>query len=390
MASTTDTCHFRSPRKSYIALSFFYFFDFASLGFFLPYFPLYLQSLGLDKWRIGLLLSVLMIARVGVPVFWGRLSDKSGRGYEILLANAYVSSLLLSLLLFTRSFHGILLVLAASMLFRTSLLPLAEAISLKLITFTQSSYGFIRAWGSLGFLSASLLGGSLISLFGVRIVPGLLVFTFFASALALSCLEREEPGRSKASLARWKDILDRNFIVLLGAGLLMQTSHSAYYEYFSIYMKQSGSSAWLIGLLWSVAIGSEILMMLSWRKWDEAFSTYSVLLVSYMAAVFRWAGLAWCTSIWAIAALQAIHALSFASFHLANMYWIKRNISTANQSTAQALYGSLVFGFGGVVGFLGAGRLSEFLPLSSLYLLSAGIAALALLIFALGFRRSNA
>ena len=379
--------HFRSPRKSYTALSLFYFFDFASLGFFLPYFPLYLQKLQMNKWEIGLLLSLLMIARVGIPVFWGRLSDQTGKGYEILLTNAWLSSILLFFLYFKKSFWGIFVVLSFSMFFRTSLLPLTEAISMKLITFTKSSYGFIRVWGSLGFLSASLLGGALISYWGVRIVPTLLICTFFVSAIAITFLEKEEPEHASPSISSWKNLLQYNFIIILTSGLLMQSSHSAYYEYFSIYMKQMGTSAWMIGILWAMAMASEILMMLSWRKWDDLFSPYSILCVSYVASILRWMGLAYFTSFWSIGTLQLFHGLSFGTFHLANIYWIKRNIPSADQSTAQALYGSLVFGFGGVVGFLGAGRLTEFLNLSSIYIWSAAVAFLGFLIFSLGFKK---
>lgn len=378
---------FPSPRKSYFALSSFYYFDFAALGFLLPYFPLYLQSLGMNKWQIGLLLSIIMITRVGIPILWARFSDKSGKGYEILIANTYLSTALLAFLPFVKSFEGILAVLFLSLFFRTSLLPLVDAMSLKLITFTKSSYGFIRVWGSLGFLSASLLGGVMISLWGIRIVPAMLIFTFFASSLALTFLDKEEPSHLSPKIARWRDLLQRNFLALLIAGLLMQTSHSAYYEYFSIYMKQEGSPTWVIGILWSVAIGAEMGMMLTWKRWDEGFSTWQILFFSYGMAVLRWTGLAYFTSFWSIALLQTFHAFSFASFHLANMYWIKRNVSFANQSTAQALYSSLVFGLGGVFGFMGAGKLTEYTSLPFLFKISAGIAFVALLLFAFAYRK---
>ncbi|GEM_PF-1384550 len=377
---------FRSPRKSYFSLSFFYFFDFASLGFFLPYFPLYLQSLKMSKWEIGLLLSILMIARVGIPIFWGRVSDKSGKGYEILLSNAFLSSFILICLYFTKSFWGILMVLALSMFFRTSLVPLAEAISLKFISTTQTSYGFIRVWGSLGFLSAALVGGSLVSAWGIQIVPSLLIFTFFASAIAISFLEKEEPEQTIPSISAWKHLISRNFIVILISGMLMQTSHGAYYEYFSIFMKQQGMQAWAIGLLWSVAIFSEILMMLYWKKIERLFNTYQILWVSFLAACVRWLGLSFAHSLFLIIILQTLHALSFAAFHLANIYWFKRNVLSADQSTAQALYSSAVFGLGGVIGFLGAGRLTEYWSLSSIYLCSSVIAFMALAVFGWGFK----
>lgn len=377
---------FPFPRKSYFALSFFYFFDFASLGFFLPYFPLYLKNLQMSEWEIGFLLSVLMIARVGIPIFWGRLSDLSGRGYEIFLMNTLLSSVILAALFFTKSFWGIFFVLAASMFFRTSLIPLAEAMSLKFMSHTKTSYGFIRVWGSLGFLSASILGGFLINFLGIKIVPAFLVITFCASTLAISFLDPEEPRHTAPDISAWKHLLHRNFVVMLVAGMLMQASHAAYYEYFSIYLMQQGAEPWLIGLLWSVAILSEIFMMLSWRKLNYMGSTYVVLSSSFIFAALRWWGLSAFHSFNLIAILQTLHAFSFAAFHLANIYWLKKNISFHDQSTAQALYSSIVFGLGGAIGFLGAGALTQSITLSTLYFWSGAVALLGFFVFVMGFK----
>ncbi|WP_419582672.1 MFS transporter, partial [Thiolapillus sp.] len=48
----------------YWRLSAFYFFYFAALGTLMPYWGLYLQSLGFDAFAIGSLMSILMATKI--------------------------------------------------------------------------------------------------------------------------------------------------------------------------------------------------------------------------------------------------------------------------------------------------------------------------------------
>jgi PPP family 3-phenylpropionic acid transporter len=74
-------------------LSAWYFFYFAYIGAFAPYFTLYLQSLGFSAWDIGLLMSMGPVMRLVAPTFWGALSDRSGRRVPIVRLSAVLSAL---------------------------------------------------------------------------------------------------------------------------------------------------------------------------------------------------------------------------------------------------------------------------------------------------------
>jgi len=60
----------------YWRLSGYYFFYFAFVGAFSPYFGLYLQSLSFSAWDIGLLMSQMQLMRLCAPYIWGALSDR--------------------------------------------------------------------------------------------------------------------------------------------------------------------------------------------------------------------------------------------------------------------------------------------------------------------------
>ena len=75
MTAATALPALRSGMAPYAALSASYF---AHIGFFNPYLPLWLKSLGLPIVVISLLTSVQSFTRVFAPYVWGALSDHLG------------------------------------------------------------------------------------------------------------------------------------------------------------------------------------------------------------------------------------------------------------------------------------------------------------------------
>ena len=67
----------------YWRLSSYYFFYFAFIGAFSPYFGLYLQSLAFSAWDIGLLMSQMQLMRLFGPYVWGALADRAERRVPI-------------------------------------------------------------------------------------------------------------------------------------------------------------------------------------------------------------------------------------------------------------------------------------------------------------------
>ena len=63
----------------YWRLSGFYFFHFAFIGAFAPYWGLYLKSLSFNAFQIGVLMSLLHVMRIFAPTAWGWLADHTGR-----------------------------------------------------------------------------------------------------------------------------------------------------------------------------------------------------------------------------------------------------------------------------------------------------------------------
>jgi PPP family 3-phenylpropionic acid transporter len=111
------------------------------------------------------------------------------------------------------------------------------------------------------------------------------------------------------------------------------------------------------------------------------FSLPQILLVSFACAVLRFLLIGWSVdSLWLLFIAQVLHAATFGSFHAAAVALIHHFFRGRHQSKGQALFGSLTYGAGGMLGGLASGPIWQVYGASVLYSCSACIALLGLLL----------
>src|SRR5512133_820566 len=146
----------------YWRLSGYYFFYFAFIGAFSPYFGLYLQSLKFSAWDIGLLMSQMQLMRLFGPYLWGWLADCSGRRMVIIrLAGAAGLAGFLAFFWLDR-LAGMLLAMAVLAFFWSGALPLVETLTFDHLREERGRYSRVRVWGSVGFIVAVTATGALL------------------------------------------------------------------------------------------------------------------------------------------------------------------------------------------------------------------------------------
>ena len=97
----------------YWRLSSFYFFYFALLGVWLPFWPLYLQDRGFSALDIGYLASIVMITRIIAPNVWGWLADYTGKNMAIVRFGSFLALACFSVLFISHQSFWTLAVLIA-------------------------------------------------------------------------------------------------------------------------------------------------------------------------------------------------------------------------------------------------------------------------------------
>ncbi len=138
----------------YWRLSGFYFFHFAFIGAFAPYWGLYLKSLSFSAFQIGVLMSLLHVTRIFAPAAWGWLADHTGKRVIIVQVAAVTGLISYCGVFFGESFAWLFIIMALMSFFWSASLPLIEATTLSYLGEGTAQYGRIRVWGSVGFICA--------------------------------------------------------------------------------------------------------------------------------------------------------------------------------------------------------------------------------------------
>ncbi len=373
----------------YWRLSGYYFFYFAFVGAFSPYFGLYLQSIGQSAAQIAVLMSLMSVMRMVAPTLWGWLADRMGVCTPIVRLSALLSLLGFSGFLLTDAYAWLFVSMALLAFFWSAALPLVETLTFAHLSGRAGGYGNIRVWGSVGFILAVLGLGYLLDGLPVR---ALLWITLAVLAGILICaLTIPEAGRPRTPPVpvALGEILRRPEVrALLAACFFMSAAHGALYVFYSLHLVAHGYSKALVGWMWALGVLAEIAVFMGMPQLLKAFSLRGLLIWSFAAAVLRFGMIAWgADSLWILLVAQLLHGATFGAYHAAAIAAVNRWFGAQHQARGQALYGSISFGAGGMIGGLVSGYTWESVGPAWTYSLGSLFALLGLLVLAWGWRQ---
>jgi PPP family 3-phenylpropionic acid transporter len=341
-------------------LAVWYFWYFAFIGAFLPYFALYLQSIGLSAGRIAVLMSLGQLMRLLAPLLWSWLADSGGRRVRIVVASTAAALASFSVVFLTQDFAALLAGMAILHFFWSASLPLVEALTLGHLAANPERYGRIRLWGSIGFIVTVMGVGLLLDSAPIKSqlwVSWALLLGTLLSALTLT----EVKGHGGQIAGPIFDVLrQRKVVFLLVAGLFMTAAHGALYVFYSIHLVAHGYGKGLVGLLWTLGVVAEIVVFLLMPRISLRISLRTILLACFVLAALRFLVIGWGVAfIGLLVVAQLLHGATFGAHHAATMAALNRWFEPGQQARAQALYGSVAYGAGGLGGALLAGALWE-------------------------------
>jgi len=163
------------------------------------------------------------------------------------------------------------------------------------------------------------------------------------------------------------------------ASALIQSSHAAYYGFSALHWRASGIGATTIAVLWTEGVVAEILFFALSRRLAGRLRPGSLLVLAGLLGTLRWSVTALSTDLAALAAVQLLHAATFAATHLAAMHTITRATPARLAASMQSLYSALAGGLAMGGTMLLAGTLYESDPgLAFLAMAGLTLAAVAL------------
>jgi PPP family 3-phenylpropionic acid transporter len=384
-SSTPRSAPGRGPLPRFLLL---YVLIYAAYGIEGPFMPALLADRGMSAEMIGLLLAAGTGARLLTAPLAASLGDRLGAPRAVLAASLLLSAVLGCGLLLAEGLAGLLLVSVLVAMALAPVNPLADAMACAAAAGGGGgpsgrggdggkepgfSYGVVRGTGSAAFVGAAMVAGPVVATAGTEatVWAGATLLALGAVAvLGLPRGRRDAPSRARPA-RRSGGILSgaapgalRQLLAMpLFRGLLLVTglvqgSHAFYGAFATLHWQAAGISPEAIGLLWSVAVASEVLVFLFVGPWLLGrLGPGGLAALSAGAGVLRWTVMAGTDALAVQFLLQPLHGLTFAALHLATMRLLGEAVPPHLSATAFGVQSSLGPGLAGAVLTLAAGPL---------------------------------
>lgn len=328
-------------------------------GIHIPYLPLWLEWRGLSGAEIGIVTSLPYFLRIAFTPSVAFAADRLQDHRRVILALAWSVLALALLLSQSHGFWPILVVSGLLAITTWTIMPLTETVAIAGVR-RGLDYGRMRLWGSLTFIAASFFGGAIVDAHGRDAGIWLIVAGAGATIAAAYMLPRrdtlqpraaETPAGRPPATARGIDrrtvlrlARDVRFLLFLAAVGTVMASHAAFYTFGSIIWQSQGLSPAWIGTLWAIGVLTEIALFAWSAPFVERLGAMGLLVAGAVAAVARWAAMAFDPPLAALVPLQMLHGLTYGAAHLGAIHFIGRAVPDAAGGTAQALYSSIAAG----------------------------------------------
>jgi MFS transporter, PPP family, 3-phenylpropionic acid transporter len=360
-------------------LSGFYFFYYATVGAFMPYWSPYLEARGFSAAQMGIAYALMGVTRSIMPIAWGWWADVSGRRITLIRWAVIVSLGLFLCIPFSDTVFGIAAFMTIYSIFWHALLSQFEVVALIHLLPFRGDYSRVRLWGSVGFVVAVLGLGPILDAIGILPLPWLVALMFAAMAVSAWMVpEVPAPVTSATDAVPVMQVLKRPEVQgLLLACMLSQLSFAPYYNFFTLFLERHDYTRGTAGFLWALAVLAEIGLFLIMGRLVAAFGARRLMLAVLAATVARWALTPLLVdSLPLLVLLQLSHALTFGAYHALAVYYVQRFFPGSMQGRGQAFYNAAAYGVGGSVGSLGSGYIWQHVSPEAVFF-SAAVAAAA-------------
>jgi PPP family 3-phenylpropionic acid transporter len=345
-------------RRRILPLRILYFFSFAALGAFAPFFPRWLAARGVQGIAMGAIMATLPAMGLVGPPLAGIVADALGQHHGLLRVTSLGAFLALVALAVAGgagvnlTFLVLFVLVLAHAAFRSPMVVMADVVAIDQAPKAGVSYGRVRSWGSVGSLVGAVGAGRVINPSSAAAFPAAVAAPLLLAVLATFALPDIEQPRSMSlrtearALAASPDI--PIFLVTVFAA---EIALSSYDVGFALRLGELGASTTFIGAAWALGVASEIALMAASGWLIRRFTSSRLIVVALLFAALRCALLATLKSLPLIAAVQPLHAVSVALFWISCVSYVKARVAPEAMASAQGLFAA-VAAAGTVTGML--------------------------------------
>src|SRR5690554_4690557 len=224
----------------------FYFFYYAIVGTFMPFWSLYLEDQGFNYQEIGILSSIAIVTRFFAPFIWGWIADKSGKRMLLVRIATWMEACIwFMIFIIPNSFQSVALLMLIFSFFQNAILAQFEGVTLFWLGEKRAElYGKVRKWGSIGFIIGVFGIGAILEIIPISMLPMLLLsISLLAFLWSFSIQEPSSAPIAQKQLEPLLPILKRpvvySFFII---ELILLFSHAPFYSFYSNFLRDRKST----------------------------------------------------------------------------------------------------------------------------------------------------
>lgn len=330
--------------------------------------PVYFQFKGFSGDQIGWLLAIGPFSALVAQPLAGYLSDK-WKTVKRVITFSLVFLTLTSVVMFqVNSFMLLLIVSYFFFFFISPIGALGDSLALKTSNTLKVPFGSIRMWGSIGFASASLLTGSLLSVIGIQNI--LYPFLFFAICCIVISLFLTDVTLSKKPvmiLDSFSLLKDKKILLFLIIIIFFAIPHRINDFYIGIYIKELGGNEVYIGWAWFIGAIIEAGVFFLGSKWMHRYHELTLLIFIGVVYSIRYIALSYIQDPLTLLFLQPLHGITFAVVWTSALQYMSKLVPDYIIGTGHLLLATVFFSISGIVGSLVGGTIIDQFGGSTLY-----------------------
>ena len=323
-----------------------------------------------------------MVGLLGGPL-WGALSDRFGGSPWVLLASGGVAAAGVALLPFAAQFPPIL---AANLLVgagTAGLLPIIDARALETSGTERTGWGPLRAWGSAGWVAASLLTGLAIDRFGLGILFVVAGTGFLAAAALASGLAPTVHVAAERPLRAGSRVFSTWTLALFLVGMLFaNASMSAGLDFITPRFNELGAPAGTIGLSWALAAAIEVPVMLVFPALARRFGGTRLLVAGAIVLALRTGFTAVVQDPIVLVLASGFGGVGYALFIVGGVTYVSRHVPPPLAATGQGIFQGVSIGLSGVLAAAAGGVAAGALGIAGMFALAAAVGFAAAVVVA--------
>ena len=351
-----------SPKSRLGAMMFL---EYAIWGAWAPVLSAYLiNNLGFSGTQLGWIFSLLPLATIIAPFIGGQLADRYFPTQKIIAFMQLAGGVILLLTSTMTTYSSMMWLMLVYCLVYAPTLALTNSIAFINLENSETEFGKIRVWGTIGWIAAGwllsgwrllakstpslALKGDTLLLAGIfSIIMGLLSFKLPHTP------PKKEGTKPWAFLEALKMLKDRDFSIFVIISFIVATELQFYYVLTSPYLTSSriGVSDSLVPWVMTIAQFAEIFVMaLLLPKFLPKYGIKKTMIIGVLAWPLRYIIFVIGTPAWLVIASLSLHGFCYVFFFTAAYIYVDTIAPKDIRASAQGLIAIIILGLGNFVG----------------------------------------